>query len=251
MWVNWIDMSGVETRSRSARLIKQPLSRGELHDEKIIKPALQHLKRWHWEKVRALNLGGDSLSHQYLLQQGVKAEAIEVPKADFLRYIASPRFKLDYEPQTFDVVVANMVLHKLSERRLRQTVGDISETMNSGGQLFFIGPNPKGDTRLDLYLSEKKRLWLNYRERYNPHYIDVIRSIAPELGFSYVEIPKLMTPKATPYLRAEVEYEPWHATPIRTAGLLVSLQNIAGANSPAAQTPEIAETADFRPRLAA
>lgn len=206
------------------------VSREEFEKTKVIKPGLELLKRWNWSHAQALNLGADDLTNEHLIGLGVKPEAITTPSPNHpwsITQAISAKSKCEFQPNSFDVVVANMVLHRMSNRRLRATTAHIRDAMKPGAELFFIGPNPEVHSGAKEYLGKKRQLHISLAKWYNPEYIDVLKDMAPNLGMNYIEMPKLLAPKYNPNADAEVEYQKWYVPSERTAGLLINIEHTA------------------------
>jgi hypothetical protein len=200
-------------------------SRQDLEWQYIIDPAVQaNLDRWHWDKTNVLYIGSmaDNMV-EHLVERGVSPESI-VLRQTRGKYMGQISLKegVDFERNSLDVVVADRVLHRLSEEKLISFLENTSKVLATGGQLFYIGPNPEYINRNSSFGHNSRTMSFRLLRHFNEDYHNVIKNNASQLGFSYIQPQKLMNPSFAPLTYKMTGYNYRSPSPY-TAGLLMLL----------------------------
>jgi hypothetical protein len=212
-----------ETPIRRASSSAEVISGRDFYKLHVEEPAFNNLRRWHWDSVQALDISsGDDTIARHLERRGVNPGSIDRLSLGFSRLLKSNNLATGFQPESIDVITANMTFHHMGDRHLKTTVGHLGELLKTGGQLLFVGPNP--EVYREVFHGRRRvrqQMFMHVFEKFNPGYVNTIREAAPHLELSYLKMPTLMVPKYNPDPRAEVSYRPYGEPSMRIAGLLI------------------------------
>lgn len=138
----------------------------------IEKPGFDsHIKELYDPHTRTLDIGcGSGVVARHLMDNGILAQnivGIDISKGQLaeakrlnpdITFLNMSADKLEFAPESFDLIVSNMTFHHLDDQQLRAALGRVHHALTENGVFFFIDTHPEYDESLKA--SNAQRKWL-------------------------------------------------------------------------------------------
>ncbi|HET7060515.1 MAG TPA: class I SAM-dependent methyltransferase [Candidatus Saccharimonadales bacterium] len=169
----------------------------------IERPAMdEYLAGYYGQDVNVLDIGcGNGRIIEHLVDRGIAAENITgldpSPNMLDIAAMALPQevslvpgkaAEMPFTDESFNLVVANMVLHAMDDRELDATVGKISDVLVPGGEFLFIDSNPREDEEhnfLKRWIA-RQTPWGTTIRVFNHDMTELLERVAPSHGLECV-----------------------------------------------------------------